>query len=347
MKERKVKTRIRRKNMGIKRVLLLLILIFIAIQLIRVIVPATITFSRYVYAKVRTFYFATQEFFFTSDKLASGSAAYFETTNWDGIEDYEIRVNMFTKNNSNEGTTYDVDYDIIYSYSVHDKNGVAYTNPTELIDFYISKTEGTVLHTSNNRDFFDVVVKTKQTLNDDDYIKISIKTISKGPYIETLMGEFKIGITNLGMNYAIDDNQYDQYLQLTVTNTKNSYIVDQDFGAYQKGNQLTAEEYMAIASDADKEKCHSMNILLTFDPDVVVIDTTSGVYLDALEKGLSTTTIGADGKKYVNSVQFHIDAEESKVIKFYKKDISKDYTYPTGVEGEVSVVSVKDLDAKN
>ena len=68
--------------MGIKRVLLLLILIFIAIQLIRLIVPATITVSRYVYAKVRTFYFATQEFYFTSDKLSS-TGAYFETTNWD------------------------------------------------------------------------------------------------------------------------------------------------------------------------------------------------------------------------------------------------------------------------
>lgn len=343
MKERRVKTRIRRKNMGIKRVLLLLILIFIAIQLIRVIVPATITFSRYVYAKVRTFYFATQEFYFTSDKLESGKTAHFETTNWAGIDDYVIRINMFTKKNSNEGTTYDVDYDITYSYGVYDKNDIYYNNSAELIDFYISKTEGTVEYTSSNKDYFDIIVKTKQNLKDDDYIKIFVTAESKGPYIETLTGEFIIGITNLGMNYSIDDNQYDPYLQLSVTNTRNSYTVETPFGAYDADDNLTIDEYMAITNEADRNKCYSMYIYLSFDPEKVVLDTTSDVYIDAIEKNWIQTITGSDGKRYVNYVALKIDAEESKVIKFYKKDISQDYTYQSGTSGVDSIIDVQYL----
>ncbi len=325
MKERKCKTRIRRKNMGIKRVLLLLILIFIAIQLIRLIVPATITVSRYVYAKVRTFYFATQEFYFTSDKLSS-TGAYFETTNWSGSGLYEVIVGISTKKNSHEGTAVDVEYDIDYSYKVYHANGEEYANPDDYINFSISKTSGTVL-ASSDKDTFDIVVTTNGQLKDDDYITFNVKATSRGPYIETLKGDFKVGITNFGMSYEITDKPNDPYFQLSVTNTRNYYIPREAFGGYTLDSKIPIEEYLAL-SDENKAKCFSMETRINFDPDVVLLDTTSGVYLDALASNLTTTEIGADGKNYVNSIQFHVDAEESRIIKFYKKDIAADYTYP-------------------
>ena len=278
MKERRSKTRIRRKNMGIKRVVLLLILIFIAIQLIRLIVPATITVSRYVYAKVRSFYFATQEFYFTSDKL-SNTGSYFDTTNWSGSGSYDVLVGVTTKGN----------------------------------------------------------------LKDDDYILFHVEAISRGPYIETLTGDFKVGITNLGMSYEINDNPNDPYLQLSVTNTRNYYFTKEAFGGYGAGVKIPVEEYLSL-SDENRAKCESMNVRLDFDPDVVVLDTTSGVYLDAVSNNLTTTEVGSDGKNYVNSIQFHVDAEESRIIKFYKKNIAEDYTYPA-VGNTTPVVVTTDLNA--
>ena len=341
MKERRSKTRIRRKNMGIKRVVLLLILIFIAIQLIRLIVPATITVSRYVYAKVRSFYFATQEFYFTSDKL-SNTGSYFETTNWSGSGSYDVLVGVTTKNNSNEGTAVNVEYDITYWYKVYDKDGNEYANADDYITFTISKTNGTVLANSD-KDTFGIYVTTKGNLKDDDYILFHVEAKSRGPYIETLKGDFKVGITNLGMSYEINDNPNDPYLQLSVTNTRNYYFTKEAFGGYGAGVKIPVEEYLSL-SDENRAKCESMNVRLDFDPDVVVLDTTSGVYLDAVSNNLTTTEVGSDGKNYVNSIQFHVEAEESRIIKFYKKNIAEDYTYPA-VGNTTPVVVTTDLNA--
>ncbi len=340
MSERK-KTRVRRKNMGVRKVLLILILIFIAIQLVRMIVPAAITFSRYVYSKVRSYYFATQEFYFTSDKLASGNGAYFETSNWSGVGNYDIRVNILTKNNSNEGTSVDVPYTITATYEVCNKDGVPYANPADYVTFYLSKNSGRVEVSANNKDYFDIsVTKTERELNDDDYIKIYVTAESQSPYIETLKGEFKIGIINLGMSHQIDDKPYDPYCSVTVTNTRDYYVVDTAFGGYAKDQSISIDEYLAL-SDADKAKCSSMNVTMEIDPREVVLDTTSEVYLTALEQNLvNYTTI--DGFSYINKIQLHVDAEESRVVKFYKKDISKDYTYPN-TNGEGPVVTVLDL----
>jgi tetrahydromethanopterin S-methyltransferase subunit H len=68
-----------------------------------------------------------------------------------------------------------------------------------------------------------------------------------------------------------------------------------------------------------------MTINVTFDPSVVVMDTTSSEYIYAKNNGKTTETT-ISGETYVNSISFEIDAEESKVIKFYKLDSSKDYT---------------------
>ena len=87
------KTRIRRKNNGYRKLLMLLILLFIIVALIRIIIPASVTFSRYVYSKVRSYYLNSKEFYFNSDKLAVDTA-YFEASNWSGVDLYEITINM-------------------------------------------------------------------------------------------------------------------------------------------------------------------------------------------------------------------------------------------------------------
>lgn len=350
MEERRKKTRVRRKNMGIRRVLLLLILVFIAIQLVKMIVPAAITFSRYVYAKVRTYYFSTQEFYFNSDRLTPGNAARFEMNNWSGGGRYPMLINIFTKKNTTEFTKEDVPYDIYYEFEVCDKNDVPYEDPSSLVEFYISKTEGEVKQSNSNKDYFEIAVTPIAELNNDDYIRIYLEVTSRSPYVEKLMGEIRIGISNLGMSYQIDDDQHSPYFSLLVTNTRDSYKVDQAFYSavlnrnFSVNDPITIPEYIQL-EDNNKKKCHSMNVELNFNPQFTMLDTTSGIYLEAKENGLTATT-NVNGGQYVNYLKFHVDAEESREIKFFKKDPSIDYSY-SGGDDEFSIIEVIDLDAED
>ena len=350
MEEKRRKTRVRRKNMGIRRVLLLLILIFIAIQLVRMIVPAAITFSRYVYAKVRSDYFSTQEFYFNSDRLTPGNPAYFEMNNWSGGGRYPMLINIFTKKNTTEFTKEDVSYKITHEFQVCDKNGNPYDHPEQLVEFTISKTSGVVRRDANNKDYFEIAVTPIAPLNNDDYIRIYLEVESESPYVEKLMGEIRIGISNLGMSCQIDDEPYSPYLSLLVTNTRDAYKADTNFYSavlnknYSLNDPITIPEYIQLEEN-NKKKCHSMNVELRFDPNVVVMDTTSSIYLDSSANGL-TSTVNMNGGQFVNYMKFHVNAEESREIKFYKKDASQDYTY-MGEDGVTPVISVIDLDAED
>ena len=57
-----------------------------------------------------------------------------------------------------------------------------------------------------------------------------------------------------------------------------------------------------------------------------MLDITSAEYSTAVER--KTTTI--NGYTYVNSITIEIDASSSADLRFYKVDVSKDYTYPNG-----------------
>ena len=67
------------------------------------------------------------------------------------------------------------------------------------------------------------------------------------------------------------------------------------------------------------------NITISFDPNEVVIDTTSDVF-----GSLSSYEL-LDGTNYVNKIEFVASALSNYNIKFYKKDKSKDYTEETSV----------------
>ena len=80
-------------------------------------------------------------------------------------------------------------------------------------------------------------------------------------------------------------------------------------------------------------------IKLDFNPAYVVIDTTSAMYLLAEDNSnYLTEGLQPNDFTYVNSITFDIDAEESKVIRFYKSIANNDYTYP-GDENPIVQVS--------
>lgn len=328
--DRRNRTRIRRKNMGIKILLLILLLIFIIIKFI---IPASVTFSRYVYSKVRNYYLYSKEFYFNSDKL-SLEGAYFEADNWSGVDEYRVDINMYSRNNSLETSKVDISYNITYTFGVYHSDGTAYTDKSasDLVDFYISKDSGTIFVKSQNTDYFYFTLLPKVTLEDDDYILVTVSANATSPYKQTISGTFKISIGNLGMRYQIEDEAYSPYLEVTVTNTLNYYTVKKAFTTetknYSVNDQISIEEYLALTNE-QKQNCNSMTIKMDFDPTQIVIDTTSAMYMLAEDKNSHAIQgIPPDDFTYVNSITFDIDAEESKVVRFYKNVVSNDYTYP-------------------
>lgn len=77
-------------------------------------------------------------------------------------------------------------------------------------------------------------------------------------------------------------------------------------------------------SDDNKKRCTSVMISLSFDPKVVILDMTNSVYLNAY----NVSIISIDGYDYVNGISFKMDSESSETIKFYKSDVTMDYSYP-------------------
>ena len=65
-------------------------------------------------------------------------------------------------------------------------------------------------------------------------------------------------------------------------------------------------------------------VTLEFNPNEVLLDMTNTNYLNAIE--VLTTQIG--NSNYINSITFKVAPISSTVVRFYKINVSKDYTYP-------------------
>ena len=347
---KKAKTRIRRKNGGIKKLLFFFILLFIVLQVFfRIILPASITFSRYVYRAIRNYYFNSKAFYFNSDRLSEDTAVY-EADNWSGAEPYAVTINMNSRKNIEEVSKVNINYTIKYTCQVFKANGEEYTE--DVLDFSIADTteeqyneeEGikkTIFAENNISSFyFEFSIKNNKKLENDDYVFVTVTAQATSPYKKTLKGTFKVTIGNPGMSYQIEDEAYNPYLNVIVTNTLNYYTVDQAFDSYEVGNMINVSDYIKL-SDENKAKCHSMFILLEFDPEEVVLDTTSLAYLENRDN-VDYKQIDSSGNQYnyVNSIKFAIEAEESRVIKFYKKIAANDYTYPKSDSTELPKVKV-------
>ena len=67
------------------------------------------------------------------------------------------------------------------------------------------------------------------------------------------------------------------------------------------------------------------NVSLQFDPNVVRIDLDDEAYINRVN---GSEEVNSNG--FVEKFVFTMSKEAAKKIKFYKVDMSKDYTYPSG-----------------
>jgi hypothetical protein len=291
--------------------------IFLMIMLV-IFIFITTVFGRYITSSIHDFFLRSKEFYFYSDKLKEEGANY-QIENWSGVDRYEIVINMNSRSNNLNVTSYDIDYDISYTYS-------------DNIICDISKTSGTI-YASTNSDSFNIMLTPNTQLNTGDTVWVEITATSKGPYKKTLTGKFTLVVGKENVSYTIEDIENRQYLELKITNTLSYYTVEQSFDSHKAGDRLTIDEYLSL-SEENKRKCYSARVNINFNPENVLIDITNGTYKD----GTNVQTTQIDGFTYVDSFSLSIDAITSVNIRFYKTDVTKDYTY-NGLGNPVITVS--------
>lgn len=286
--------------------------------LIIIFIPFIPTLGRFVYKEVRNAYFNSKKFYFASDKLSEDVSRY-QIDFYNGVDPYNLTINMNSFKNNLTGADADITYEIKYTCSSNIICGS-------------SKDTG-IIYSTTNTDQFTISSTPRIQLNDGDRIIIEVEATSTSPYKKTLKGVFIIKVGYYGLSYEISDKENDIYFDLKITNTLEYYRVLEDFSTYHTNDHIDISTYQNL-SDAEKTKCASSIIGLSFDPNVVLLDMTDNAYLIADK----TTKTKINNYDYINSLEFKIDAIESKIIRFYKVDPTKDYTYPN--EG-TSIVNVE------
>ena len=286
-----------------RKVIVLAALLFISL------LPFITTFSRYAINSVNEFFNRSKEFYFYSDKLDI-NGTHFMIDNWSGVDDYPIQINMNSRKNNILSATYDIDYDI----SVNHSNNIICN---------VSKNSGTISRNTNT-DFFIVTVIPNERLNTGDEVSVDISAYASEPYEKEITGEFvlRVGIENI--TYVIEDEDNSPYCEVKITNTQSYYTVDTAFGDYSAGQKITIDEYLSL-SEVNKAKCHSAIIKLEFNPRMITLDMTNSNYINAM----TTSSTSVNGYNYVSMLQFKLDAISSTSVRFYKRIIPANYTYPS------------------
>lgn len=286
------------------KIVYIILMIFLIVNL----VVLVSIFGRYVVNKVKENFERTKTFYFYSDKLDVDNP-YYQIDNWSGVDDYTIVVNM----NSYKNNLLNIDYDIEYEVSYTCSDNVS-----------CQLSEGPyIISSATNTSSFNIIVTPNRTLKDEEtaYVEITAKTST--PYEAELKGRFTLKVGKEQLSYAIEDVVQRPYLEVEITNTLSYYTVNEAFGEYNKGDHVTRDVYLTL-TEGNKSKCYSKIINIEFDPNLILLDMTDNAYVN----GMSNTSTIINGKTYINSIEFKIDALSSQKVRFYKVDETKNYTYP-------------------
>lgn len=292
--------------------------VFIVLVIFISLIFFTDTFGKYIYNEIRDFYLASHSFYFNSDKLSVGMTNE-ELDYYSGVDPYTITINMNSYKNNYVAANSDITYDISYECS---------SNAT----CEVSKTTSTI-YSASHTDSFYVTITPNESLTDGDSIYVIVYATSTSPYTKTLKGKFTLNVGRMGLTYEINDVKNRAYFDMSFTNTYDFYTVDEAFDTYSSGDRIDINTYLGL-TDEYKNKCTSALIEIDFDPNKVILDMTNELYLNRIS--YNTTTI--NNYEYINNLTFKIDALSSNTIRFYKSDVSNDYTYP--FVNDTSIVSV-------
>jgi hypothetical protein len=275
-----------------------------------IVVPFSFTLGRYIMENIRSYIMETNHFFFNSDKLKEGGITY-EVNNWGGADNFEIQFEL--NNHKNNILTSEGDIE----YSVN-----ATCDETSVI-CNLSSNSG-VIYEDEKTDNFHLTVIPRRAFQDEESVTVIVTATSSTPYIKTLSATYVITVGKRGISYQITDSVNSPYLMFSTTNAIDTYTVRTAFGGHTVGEIITMNEYISLSA-ADKAKCASALITLSWDPSDVVIDTTSNIVTGG---NATFTTSTHNGISYIDSITFPVDILSSTEVRFYKWDVTKNYTYP-------------------
>lgn len=280
-----------------------------------------ISFGRYVTKSINNFFLRSKEFYFYSDKLSENESI-FQIENWSGVDDYTITVNMNSRKNNIQVASYDISYDIQYTCS---DNAIC----------QLSKTSGTISKDSNS-DFFNLTITPNTQLETGDKVTVEIEATSTTNYKKTIKGKFTLVVGQENLTYQITDEPDKTYMNLRITNTLSYYVVRQSFESYTVNQKIDIDTYLAL-SEENQARCYSSIVTIEFDPNEILLDITNENY----KKLIETETTLINGKKYISSITLPIDAISSTDLRFYKVDVSEDYTYPNTNNSCIVIVTAE------
>lgn len=313
-KNLKLKQKNRKKYLIKQFVILFILLIWF--------ISAIVIFAKYVTNSTHDFFMRSKEFYFFSDKLSENTSV-FEVDNWSGVDDYSITIDMNSRKNNLEKTSYDIPYSVTANCETN--NAIV----------QLSKTSGTI-YASTNSDIFNLTITPNTQLQVGDKVTVDVQAESLGNYKKTLKGKFTLVVGKEQLSYEIADSTYSQYFELKITNTLTYYTISEDFGNYTTGQKIDIKTYSSL-TDEQKKKCYSALVTIKFDPNVVLFDLTNDEYQNATN--IEKTTY--NGTSYISSITFPIEPISSNSVRFYKIDTSKDYTYPNSTGTNILTISSK------
>ena len=194
------------------------------------------SWARYVYNGIKNYYYESQDFYFSSNKLSENGTT-LQLDNWDGVTDFSIEYKLNSyKNNSVASRS-----NITYTVTKHRCVTVADVSCT------ITKDTG-LIATTNHEDSFTIRVIPNSALAQGAKVVVEVEVESTDPFEKKLTGTVTLNVGFPGISYSIVDKVNQPYLEFKITNTLNSYRVGIPFGNYTFGQPLTETEYNNLSA---------------------------------------------------------------------------------------------------
>lgn len=296
------------------KMLIILVLILVALTF------GSTTLAKFVKEEFHSYYLNSKHFYFTSNRLKKSGARYL-VNNWSGVGSFNISFDLLSVKNSLVHTEYDIPYTVTYNCP----NDVTCT---------LDKSSGTIYSASaTHSDTVTLSVNPSRSYAEGERLQIGLTASSTSPYVETITATFEYVVGKQGVTYEIEDEANRPYMVFKITNAITYCKVITAFGDYEVNDYIDNAVYRQLSA-VDKAKCVGENVTLSFNPSTIILDTTESI--------VNTATIGnttVNGISYVSSLNFYIEPVSTTAIRFYKKNIANNYTYPNGNNNSIITVT--------
>lgn len=189
------------------------IVIFLVVLVISIAV-----FGRYIYNSALEAYFASKQFYFSSDiLLLGGENDAYTYVSWGGVGEYEVGFDLYSYNNKLSKLEYDLDYTVTCQ-SLDERLSCSIVGTEG-----DTTTTGTINHTTNTSRINIMVKPTGDKIDEGETVSLLVTASTTEPYEKTISRKisFHINLPN-GNSYTIDDEPGRDYAILKLVNLSTS-----------------------------------------------------------------------------------------------------------------------------